>query len=307
MTFIKALRKILPAGALLTNEPMAKYTSFNIGGPAEVLAKPSTVAQLQEISALCHTHNWPLTLLGEGSNVLVADEGIHGVVMLTTGLDTLQIDAKPGEIGYITAAAGVRLSKLADAACESGLQGLEFAQSIPGSVGGAVYMNAGAYGHDIEEVCTAVTLLKTGKIIKIPGKEMAFGYRTSRVQNEGGCIIEAIFRLLPGDPGEIRATINKLNAERREKQPFEPSAGSTFKRPKGHFAGKLIREAGLMGRTVGAAQVSEKHAGFIINKGGATAQDVCGLMEIVRKDVYSNAGVWLEPEVKILGQKYPWM
>jgi UDP-N-acetylmuramate dehydrogenase len=307
MTFIKALRSILPEKTIQIKVPMSKHTSFKIGGPADILTIPRTVGQLQQIDKLCRENNWPLTLLGGGSNVLVADEGIRGVVVLTTGLDALEVDAKPGEIGYITAAAGVHLAKLANTACTKGLQGLEFAQAIPGSVGGAVYMNAGAYGHDIAEVCTSVILLKKDGLIKIPGKDMGFGYRTSNVQSQGGIIMEATFRLLPGDPVEIRKTIDELNAKRRENQPFEPSAGSTFKRPEGHFAGALIREAGLVGQSVGGAQVSEKHAGFIINKSGATAEDVCLLMDAVRKKVYENSGVWLEPEVKVIGRKYPWL
>ena len=303
MTFIKALREILPEGTLRIKEPMAKHTSMKIGGPADILAKPATNEQLKKIHDLCRGNNWPLTLLGEGSNILVADEGIRGVVVLTTGLNTLEVTAPPGEIGRITASAGVKLAKLADTACKNSLQGLEFAQAIPGSVGGAVYMNAGAYGHDIAEVCESVTFL-SGEVIL--GKNMGFDYRTSRVQGEGGIIIEAVFRLLPGNPEEIRATINILNNQRREKQPYEPSAGSTFKRPPGLFAGKLIEDAGLKGFSVGAAQVSEKHAGFVVNKGGATADEVCRLMDEVRKRVHEKSGVWLEPEVKIIGRKYPW-
>jgi len=306
MTFIKAIRTLLPEGAILTNEPMAKYTSFKIGGNADILVKPETSEQLQNICVLCRKNNWNLTLLGEGSNILEADEGIRGVVMLTSGLNSLEIDAKPNEIGYITASAGVKLAKLANAACEAGLQGLEFAQAIPGSVGGAIYMNAGAYDHDIAEVCAEVTIYKNDKIEKIEGKNMGFDYRTSRVQHEGGIILEAKFRLLSGETEKIRETISQLNAKRREKQPFEPSAGSTFKRPTGHFAGKLIQDAGLRGYSVGGAQVSEKHAGFIINKGNATADDVCKLMEHVRNKVYELNGVWLEPEVKIIGRSYPW-
>jgi UDP-N-acetylmuramate dehydrogenase len=167
-------------------------------------------------------------------------------------------------------------------------------------------MNAGAYGHDIAEVCTHVTVLKDDKLVKIPTPEMGFGYRTSRIQHEGGIIVEALFRLLEGDTEEIQAEVKKLNAQRREKQPHQPSAGSTFKRPEGHFAGGLIEKAGLKGFSIGGAQVSEKHAGFVINTGNATAQDVCQLMHEVRNRVHEMAGVWLEPEVKILGRKYPW-
>ncbi|MCL2187177.1 MAG: UDP-N-acetylmuramate dehydrogenase [Defluviitaleaceae bacterium] len=306
MTFIKTLRTILPGEALKTNEPLAKYTSFKIGGKADILVLPQKIEQIQQISKLCSENNWSLTILGEGSNVLIADEGLRGIVLLTTGLNTLEVDIKPNEVSYITVGAGVKLAKLADTACKAGLQGLEFAQAIPGSVGGAVYMNAGAYGHDIEEVCTRVTVLQNNKLVEIPTPEMGFGYRTSRIQREGGIIVEALFRLLPGDMTQIQAETKELNNKRREKQPFEPSAGSTFKRPEGHFAGGLIEQAGLKGFTVGGAQVSEKHAGFVINKGGATAEDVCRLMHEVRNRVHEMAGVWLEPEVKIFGRKYPW-
>ncbi|MCL2363161.1 MAG: UDP-N-acetylmuramate dehydrogenase [Defluviitaleaceae bacterium] len=306
MTFIKALRTIVPANALFTIEPMAKHTSFKIGGVADVLVKPSSVNEMERILALCDKNKIPLTLLGEGSNVLIADEGIRGVTILTTALNHLSVEAQPNEIGYIKVGAGVRLAKLAEAACKNNLQGLEFAQAIPGSVGGAVYMNAGAYGHDIAEVCVSVTILQNGKLVEIAGKDMGFDYRTSRVQHEGGVIVEAIFRLLPGKEEDIRNEMARLNAMRREKQPFEPSAGSTFKRPPGFFAGKLIQDAGLMGYKIGGAQVSKKHAGFVINTGDATADDICNLMDTVRKHVFEMAGVWLEPEVEIIGRKYPW-
>jgi UDP-N-acetylmuramate dehydrogenase len=285
---------------------MAKHTTFKIGGPADILVIPDSIQQLQRILRLCNENNWPVTLLGECSNVLIADEGIRGVVILSAGLSKVEINAKPGEIGYITAGAGVRLAKVADMACKAGLQGLEFAHAIPGSVGGAVYMNAGAFDHEIAGVCTSITLLRKELVLTLGTSEIGFGYRTSRMQQEGGYIVEATFRLLPGDPEEIRETINGLNARRRQKQPYEPSAGSVFKRPKGLFAGKLVEDAGLKGYTVGGAQVSEKHAGFIINKGGATAEDVCQIMDTVRKRVYERFGVWLEPEIEILGRKYPW-
>jgi len=306
MTFIKALRAIMPTNTIFTNEPMAKYTSIKIGGTADVLVKPATIDEVQCIMTLCDKNKIPLTVLGEGSNVLIANEGIRGVTMLTSALNNLTVNAPPREIGYIKAGAGVRLAKLAETACKNDLQGLEFAQAIPGSVGGAVYMNAGAYEHDIAEVCVSVALLQNGKLVEIAGKDMGFDYRTSRIKHEGGFIIEATFRLLPGKEEEIRAEMTRLNALRREKQPFEPSAGSTFKRPPGYFAGKLIRDAGLIGFQVGGAQVSEKHAGFVINKGNASADDVCNLMDTIRKRVFEMFGVWLEPEVEIIGRKYPW-
>jgi UDP-N-acetylmuramate dehydrogenase len=307
MTFIKALRNVLPAKAIFTNEPMAKYTTFKIGGPADVLTKPDSSLQLKQIYELCRNNHWPFTLLGEGSNVLVSDDGIRGMVVLTTNLNTVQIEKPANQTrAYITAGAGVKLSKLAETACKEGLKGLEFLHAIPGSVGGAVYMNAGAYDQFVSGVCTSVTLLQNDKLTNIPVGEMGFDYRTSRVQKDGGIIIDATFRLVHGETDKIRAVMNDINAQRKTKHPQEPSAGSTFKNPQGYAAWQLIKNAGMTGHTVGGAQVSEKHSNFVINKNNATAEDICRLLDEIRKKVHEHSGIWLEPEVKVIGRKYPW-
>ncbi|MCL2605410.1 MAG: UDP-N-acetylmuramate dehydrogenase [Defluviitaleaceae bacterium] len=308
MTFIKALRTILPAEAILINEPMAKHTTFKIGGPAEILTKPENARQIRQIRKLCRENSWPMTLLGEGSNVLVADQGVRGVVVLTTGLNKISVDTPPDKkFGYITAGAGVKLSKLAEAACKAGLQGLEFIHAIPGSVGGAVYMNAGAYEQFISGVCVSVTLLTDDHITDVPVSEMGFDYRTSRLQKDDGIALEAVFRLLYGNTEEIRAKMNELNQLRKSKHPQEPSAGSTFKNPKGHAAWELVKNAGMTGYTVGGAMISEKHSNFAINKNNATADDICRLLDTVRNKVHEMYGVWLEPEIKTVGHSYPWV
>jgi len=285
---------------ILPEEPMAKHTTFRIGGPAEVLARPQSTEELIQLWAFCHNNHIPITVLGDGSNVLVSDKGIRGVVIVTNKMNAITVHENS-----ITAQTGVRLAKLADTAASKNLSGLAFASGIPGTVGGAVFMNAGAYEHAIHEVCESVTLLKIGesKPIFLPKAQMEFGYRKSIVQQGGWLILEAEFQLQPGDETAIRAIMTELNGKRRQSQPLEfPSAGSTFKRPKGYYAGKLISDSGLKGFSIGGAQVSEKHAGFVINKGGASAKDVLDLMEAVRQKVHKNYGVWLEPEVQIIGE-----
>jgi len=281
----------------LIEEPLARHTSFRVGGPAEIFVKPKTTQELTKVWETCRKHNIPLTILGDGTNVLVADAGLRGVVVSTNKMNTIELC----ENNRIRAQAGARLSKVAEVVCKAGLTGFEFASGIPGTVGGAVYMNAGAYDHDIGEFCESVTLVKDDIIIK-PGTEMEFGYRKSFVQRSGMLVLEATFQLKPGKEENIRAKMADLNNRRRQSQPLDfPSAGSTFKRPPGHFAGKLIQDSGLKGFSIGGAQVSEKHAGFVINTGNATAQDIFNIIEVVRKRVHEKFNVWLEPEVKILG------
>lgn len=278
------------------NEPMSRHTSFKIGGPAQVLARPKTTEELINIWNTCHNENIPLTILGDGTNMLVADEGLKGVVVLTNKMNEVKINGT-----IITAAAGVRLAKLAEEACKENLAGLAFASGIPGTVGGAVYMNAGAYGHEIKDFCQTVQMLDNGKSVIVPVEQMGFGYRKSMVQEGRMLVLEATFKLTQGNANEIREEMKNLNNKRRASQPLDyPSAGSTFKRPEGYFAGKLIEDCGLKGFSIGGAQVSEKHAGFVINKGGATAKDVRDLIEAIRQRVHDRFGVWLEPEVRVL-------
>jgi len=281
----------------LQEEPLSRHTSFRVGGPAEIFVKPQTTDELIEIWNFVGRENRPIEILGDGTNVLVSDAGLRGIVICTNKMNGIELL----EGGRIRAQAGARLSKVAEVACKAGLTGFEFASGIPGTVGGAVYMNAGAYDHDIGEFCESVTLFDNKPFTKT-NKEMGFGYRKSCVQQGNILVLETVFQLQPGNTEEIRAKMNELNSRRRASQPLDmPSAGSTFKRPPGHFAGKLIQDSGLKGFTIGGAQVSEKHAGFVINTGVATAQDIYDLIQAVKEKVYENFGVWLEPEVKMLG------
>jgi len=280
-------------------EDLKNYTSFRIGGPAEVLIKPKSKNDLIKIWEKCKENNISLTILGDGSNVLVSDNGIRGVVVITNGMNKIEIK----ENCRVYAEAGARLSKVAETACINSLKGLEFASGIPGTIGGAVYMNAGAYGHDISEFCETVTLLNSeGEIIFKPANEMNFDYRKSYAAENNVIILGATLKLSQGNMSEIREEMKTLNKKRKDSQPLDKrSAGSTFKRPKEYFAGKLIEESGLKGFNIGDAKVSEKHAGFVINDGNATAKDVVQLMEFIAKKVYENYNVKLEPEVRILG------
>ena len=281
----------------LTEEPLARHTSFKVGGPAEVFIRPRTTEALAKVWELCRKHDIPLTVLGDGTNVLVADAGLTGVVISTNRMNGIELC----ENNRIHAQAGARLSKVAETACKAGLTGFEFASGIPGTIGGAVYMNAGAYDHDIGEFCESVTLLKDDIFVK-SGAKMEFGYRKSFAQQGDMLVLEAIFQLKPGKEEDIRAKMTELNNRRRRSQPLDfPSAGSIFKRPPEHYAGKLIQDSGLKGFAIGGAQVSDKHAGFVINTGNATAQDIFDIIEAVRKCVHDKFNVWLEPEVKILG------
>jgi len=299
MTIFNTLRPLLPEGLVLADEPMHRHTSFKIGGPAEVYVTPRDTTQLAKIWQACK-ERYPVTVIGGGCNVLVSDKGIKGVVIATKSMNEIKIDGHT-----IKAGSGTRLSALADAACKAGLGGLEFIAGIPGTVGGAVFMNAGAYKHETKDVCESATaLLPDGEIVCYKQDDLALGYRTSRFQNQTAIITEASFRLAPCDPEEIRAIVNDLNSRRRSTQPLcYPSAGSAFKRPSqlDTYAARLIDENGLKGFTVGGAQVSEKHAGFVINTGNATAADVLALLEAVRQKVHQASGIWLEPEIQMLG------
>lgn len=280
------------------NEPMKRHTSFRTGGPADWFAVPENVCELSAVLSACKKAGADWYVIGKGSNLLVSDEGFRGVIISTEKLDKLAVS---GQI--ITAGAGVLLSKAASAALKAGLTGLEFASGIPGSVGGAAVMNAGAYGSEMKDVLKNVTVLTgDGEVRVIPAEELELGYRTSSILKNRYLVLEAEFLLKEGEREAIRGRMDELALKRREKQPLEyPSAGSTFKRPEGYFAGKLIEDAGLKGFSVGGAQVSEKHAGFVINRDNAAASDIYSLCMEVRKKVFEQTGVLLEMEVKLLG------
>ena len=280
---------------------MSRHTSFKVGGNADVYFEPASADELTYAIRTAKEECAPFTVIGNGSNLLVKDGGIRGLVIrLGEVFSAVSVNGLT-----MTAQAGAALAKLALTAQEHALTGLEFASGIPGTVGGGLFMNAGAYDGNLSDVCTGAKLLDIGtlEIFDVTAQELKLGYRTSVMQDERLICLEANFLLRQGDREQIRARMDELNRRRREKQPLSyPSAGSTFKRPEGHFAGALIEQAGLKGLSAGGAQVSEKHAGFIINTGGATARDVLELIETVKKRVYDMSGVMLEPEVRITGE-----
>lgn len=285
---------------VLRDEPMQKHTTFRVGGPADYFVMPETIEQVQKVVTLCKEEEIPYYIVGNGSNLLVSDKGYRGVI-IQIGKRFGQIEVKENQI---TAQAGALLSAVANRALEAGLAGFEFAAGIPGSLGGACVMNAGAYGGEMKDVLLSVTVLTPeGEVLAIPREELELGYRTSIIEKKHYLVLEAVIELQKGDPEEIKAVMDDLRQRRIDKQPLEyPSAGSTFKRPEGYFAGKLIQDAGLKGFQVGGAQVSEKHAGFVINKNHATASDIYELMRQVSEKVEEESGVRLEPEVKRLGE-----
>jgi len=297
---IKCFNDLLGEEKVRISEPMNRHTTFRIGGPADYFLLPSTAEEIKKILEICKEKELPYFILGNGSNLLVSDEGYCGVI--------IQLYRNYGGITVegtnIRAGAGALLSQIASAAKNASLTGFEFAGGIPGTLGGAVVMNAGAYGGEMKDVLKEVTVMtEQGEIMTIPAEKLEMGYRTSLVKKAGYLVLEAVISLKVGDVEEIKAIMKDLTEKRVSKQPLEyPSAGSTFKRPEGYFAGKLIMDAGLRGYQVGGAQVSEKHCGFVINKGNATAADVCGLMKDVQEKVQEQFGVTLEPEVKFLGE-----
>ena len=293
-----ALRRACPDMELREGEPMANHTTFRVGGPAALMALPRTVGEARTALKTARELEVDPFFLGNGSNLLVPDEGYEGFVLKLAG-EMNQIR----EVNRrLEAGSAVLLSRLAWAALGRGLAGLEFAHGIPGSLGGAITMNAGAYGGEMAQVVTAVTCLtRAGELEIVPADRCAFSYRHSAFSDGSRLILKAAFSLSPGEPSEIRARMDDLAARRREKQPLEwPSAGSMFKRPPGHFAAALIDQCGLKGLTVGGAQVSEKHAGFVINRGGATCADILSLVDRVQEEVLRQTGVELEMEVRIL-------
>lgn len=284
---------------LLENEPMSRHTTFRVGGPADLMFLPASAQELCDALRLAREAGIPAQVLGNGSNLIVRDGGIRGLtIVLGEHFSDIRIEGK-----RLCAQAGALLSRVATAAMEAGLSGLEFAGGIPGTLGGGCAMNAGAYGGQISDVLVSAEVLLGGEVRTLSLEEMQMGYRTTLPLREGGVVLSACFELERDDPDAILSRMKELNARRRDKQPLNlPSAGSTFKRPEGHFAGALIEGCGLKGCAIGAAQVSEKHAGFIVNTGGATAKDILQLIAHVQAVVRRETGVELEPEVKIMGE-----
>ena len=302
---VAAVKEALPGMTLLEHEPMSQHSSFRIGGPVRALAAPSDVTSLTKLcSVLKQNHIAPM-MLGNGTNILFPDEGLDQVFLVSTEKLTKMFLLPDGAL---YAEAGVSLSKLASFAQQNGLAGLEFASGIPGTVGGGTIMNAGAYGGELKDAIESVVCLYVPdqRLYELTREQCAFAYRSSLFKKLGGCLVlSVVFRLEKGDGEAIAAKMRELNERRRDKQPLDlPSAGSAFKRPEGYYAAALIDEAGLKGYTVGGAQVSEKHAGFVVNIGGATSHDVYDLMMHVRNTVYREKGVQMEPEIIILPPDY---
>lgn len=294
------LLEIVTKEQIKTGELMSSHTTFRVGGLADLFLMPRTADEVKNIVELLNKANMPYYVLGNGSNLLVSDQGYRGaIVQIYKEMNRIEIE---GDV--VKAQAGALLSMIASRALETGLAGFEFAAGIPGTLGGACVMNAGAYGGEMKDVLKEVTVLTPdGEMLKIPGEKLELGYRTSIIAKRGYIVLEAQIQLHDGDKDAIKAVMDDLKERRVSKQPLEyPSAGSTFKRPEGYFAGKLIQDAGLRGFQVGGAQVSEKHCGFVINKDHATAADVAELMRQVSEKVEEQFGVKLEPEVKRLGE-----
>lgn len=296
---VQRLYGILGEEKVLLQEPMSRHTTFRIGGPADLFLMPESVEKVGAVLKVCREEDLPYFILGNGSNLLVSDEGYRGaVIQMYKNLGAVRVEGTS-----IRAQAGALLSGIAAAARDASLTGFEFAAGIPGTLGGAVVMNAGAYGGEMKDVLREVTVLtKNGEIKRLFSEELEMGYRTSVVKRLEYIVLEAVLCLEEGEQTAISERMRELARQRISKQPLEyPSAGSTFKRPEGYFAGKLIMDAGLKGYQVGGAQVSEKHCGFVINSGNATAQEVYRLMQDVQEKVMDKFGVKLEPEVKFLG------
>lgn len=294
------LMQEFPDIQILKDEPLSKYTNTKTGGPADWLAFPKDVAEVQKLVQFADANAMPLTVIGNASNLIVRDGGIEGLTMILTQMNGIQVEGN-----RVIAQAGASYIETTKAARDHSLTGLEFAAGIPGSVGGAIFMNAGAYGGETKNVASEVTaMLPDGTIKHYDNEELDFGYRHSAVQDNHGIVLEAVFDLKPGDQAEITALMDDLNARRAAKQPLElPSCGSVFKRPEGYFAGKLIHDAGLQGYTSGGAQVSTKHAGFIVNVDYGTATDYLNVIHHVQATVKEKFGVSLETEVRIIGRE----
>ena len=305
--FEEQLKSILSEEQIKKNEVLANHTTFRMGGPADFFLTPGNEREVSELLKLCNACEIPYYVLGNGSNILAGDQGFRGVILqIGKGMDFIDFEEEVDGRVRVRAGAGVLLSKLAKAAAKLSLTGFEFAAGIPGYLGGAVAMNAGAYGGEIKDsICQAKVITTEGKCITLSQKELELGYRSSIVQREQYIVTEATFVLQKGTEQEILDTMADFQMRRKEKQPLEfPSAGSTFKRPEGYFAGKLFEDAGLKGYRVGDIMVSEKHCGFVVNVGQGTAADTYQLIQDVKNKVYEQFQVELEPEVRIIGEGF---
>ena len=301
--FYEALVQAAGAAGVRKDAPMSEYTTFRIGGPADYLVTPEDVAALKAGLEVCRAYDVPYYIIGNGSNLLVGDDGWRGVIFrLCRTMEDISFESSADRL-TVKAGAGCMLSRAAREVSQQGYTGFEFATGIPGSLGGGIAMNAGAYGGEIVDVIDSVRVMDAGgQIMTLKKDQMEMRYRGSRMLDEGLIILDAVFNFEKGDAGKIMARVDELTAQRREKQPIEyPSAGSTFKRPEGYFAGKLIQDCGLKGFHVGDAMVSEKHSGFVINTGHASAKDVTDLIAHVQKCVMDHFGVALEPEIRMIG------
>lgn len=299
--FYDKLTIIIGKDRIFVDEPMSRHITFRVGGPADFFVTPKTNEEVRDVIRVCKEEGIPYYIIGNGSNLLVSDKGYRGVIIqIYKEMNEVTIDGD-----QVKAQAGALLSGIAAKALAAELTGFEFASGIPGTIGGACVMNAGAYGGEMKDVLESVTVLtEEGEILELGRDELELGYRTSIIAKKGYIVLGAVLKLERGDGEKIKAYMDELKEKRVTKQPLEyPSAGSTFKRPEGHFAGKLIEDAGLRGFQVGGAQVSEKHCGFVINRDHATAADIMELMRQVQVRVKENSGVDLEPEVKRLGDE----
>lgn len=296
---IDILKTLTDEKNIKTFEPMSKHTTFRIGGDADIFIMPSSLEELESIVSLMKKESYPYIVVGNGSNLLISDKGIEGAVICTENLTSVSVDGN-----HIFAECGIKLSALAAEATRNSLSGLEFAAGIPGTLGGGVFMNAGAYDGEMKNVIKTVKILRDGDIVDLPAELCNFGYRHSIFQDTDDVILGAEMELTPANKDDISIKIQDLAARRKLKQPLEfPSAGSVFKRPEGYFAGKLIEDSGLRGFQLGGAQVSEKHCGFIINRGGATASDVQNLIKHIKTSVYVRFGVKLQSEIRFIGRR----
>ena len=298
--FVGLFREFYDENSIKIDEKLSGYVDFKVGGPADILLIPGTKDQIKKSICICKENNIPVYVIGNGSNILVRDGGFRGVVISLKAVNNITVNDDK-----IEAECGAMLKAVSDKAMENSLTGFEFACGIPGTIGGAVFMNAGAYDGEVSQVIESVEVIDENcNIIKLTNEELDFGYRSSLVMKKGYTVLSAVFKLKKGTVKTIKELVDDLTNKRESKQPLEyPSAGSTFKRPTGYFAGKLIQDAGLKGYSIGGAAVSEKHSGFVINKGNATAKDITDLIEHIQDEVMKQFGVELHTEVRIIGEE----